>query len=87
VLGGFIGRAVAAAARSVAAAAVSAAANELRKPETQQKIARSVVAVSATLRDPEKRAGVERAAGTAGRSAARALGRAAGTLRNKLGGG
>jgi hypothetical protein len=66
--------------------AAGAAANELRKPETQQKIARSAVVVAATLRDPEKRAGIERAAAGAGLSAARALGRAAGTLRNKLGG-
>jgi hypothetical protein len=73
VLGGFIGRAVVAAARGAAALAVNAAANELRKPETQQKIARSIVTVTAKLRDPEI-------------SAARRLGRAAGTLRNKLGG-
>jgi hypothetical protein len=73
--------------RALLRLAAGAAANELRKPETQAKIVRSVAVVGATLRDPEKRAGVERAAGTAGLSAARALGRAAGTLRNKLGGG
>jgi hypothetical protein len=66
--------------------AAGAVASELRKPETQAKIARSVAATTTTLRDPEKRAEVQRVAGTAGLSAARALGRAAGTLRNKLSG-
>ncbi len=64
--------------------AAGAVASELRKPETQAKIARSVAAATTTLRDPGKRAEVEEAAGKAGRSAARALGRVAGTLRHKL---
>ena len=38
------------------------------------------------LNDPEKRAELERAAGTASKSAVRALGRAAGNLRNKISG-
>ena len=72
--------------RALLRLAAGVVATELRKPETQAKIARSVAAASATLRDPEKRAEVERTAGAAGKSAARALGRAAGALRNKLGG-
>jgi hypothetical protein len=86
VLGSFIGRAVVAAARGVAAVAVNAAMTELRKPATQAKIGQSIATVTHTLQDPEKRQELERAAGTAGKTAARMLGRAAGTLRNKIGG-
>lgn len=57
---------------------------ELRKPETQAKIVQTATAVREHLSDPERRQELERAAGTAGKSAARMLGRAAGTLRNKL---
>jgi hypothetical protein len=83
VLGALLGKAM----RSAATMAASAIAAELRKPETQQKIGRQVAKVQQTLTDPEKRAQIERAAGTAGKSAARMLGRAAGTLRNKIDGG
>ena len=86
MLGAFFGRAILAAARSVAAVAVNVAMTELRKPETQAKIGQSIATAHQTLNDPEKRAELERAAGVAGKSAARALGRAAGTLRNKIGG-
>ena len=83
---GALGRAVIAAARGAAGLAVSAAAAELRKPETQAKIGRTIAAAQHALSDPEKRQELERAAGSAGKTAARMLGRAAGTLRNKIGG-
>jgi hypothetical protein len=72
--------------RALLRLAAGVVAGELRKPETQAKIAGAVAAASATLRDPEKRAEMQNTAGAAGKSAARALGRAAGTLRNKLSG-
>ena len=56
---------------------------ELRKPETQAKIGAGIATVHQHLNDPEKRAELERAAGTAGKTAARMLGRAAGTLQTK----
>jgi hypothetical protein len=84
VLGSFFGRALVNAARGVAAVAVNAAVAELRKPETQAKIGAGIATVHHHLNDPEKRADIERAAGVAGKSAVRALGRAAGTLRNKI---
>ncbi len=77
MLGGLIGRAVAAAAKTVAAAAINAAANELRKPETQAKLGASVDAVTTTLRDPERRRALEA-------GAARALGRMAGRVRHAI---
>ena len=83
---GFLGRAIAMAVRSVGAVAVNAAMTELKKPETQAKIGAGIATVHHHLNDPEKRAELERAAGTAGKSAVRALGRAAGTLRNKISG-
>ncbi len=86
MLGSFFGRAIVAAVRSVGAVAVNAAMTELRKPETQAKIGQSIATVHHHLNDPEKRAEIERAAGTASKSAVRALGRAAGTLRNKISG-
>ena len=86
MLGSFFGRAIVAAVRSVGAVAVNAAMAELRKPETQAKIGQSIATAQNHLNDPEKRAGLERAAGVASKSAVRALGRAAGTLRNKIGG-
>jgi hypothetical protein len=82
MLGALFGKAM----RSAATMAASAIAAELRKPETQQKIGQTIAGVQQKLTDPETRQTVERAAGTAGKTAARMLGRAAGTLRNKLGG-
>ncbi len=81
---GFLGRAIVMAARSVAGIAVTAAMTELRKTENQAKIGAGIATVHAHLNDPEKRAELERAAGNAGRTAARMLGRAAGTLHNKI---
>lgn len=72
--------------RSVAAMAVNAAMHELKKPETQAKIGQTLATAQHQLTDPQKRADLERAAGAAGKTAARMLGRAAGTLKNKLGG-
>lgn len=86
MLGSFLGRAIASAARSVAAVAVNAVVAEMKKPETQAKVAQTIVTAHRSLNDPEKRAALEQAAGTAGKSAMRALGRAAGTLRNKISG-
>jgi len=82
----FLGRAIVMAARSIGAVAVNAAMTELRKPETQQKIGQGIATVHQHLNDPEKRAELERTAGVAGKTAARILGRAAGTLRNKISG-
>lgn len=81
---GFLGRAIVMAVRSVGAVAVNAALNELKKPENQAKIGAGIATVHQHLNDPEKRAELERAAGTAGKTAARMLGRAAGTLQNKI---
>ncbi len=86
MLGSFLGRAVVAAVRSVGAVALNAAMTELRKPETQAKLGAGIATVHHHLNDPEKRADLERAAGTAGKTAARMLGRAAGNLKNKLNG-
>ena len=86
MFGSFLGRALVTAARSVAAVAVNAAMTELKKPENQAKIGQGIATVHHHLNDPEKRAELERAAGTAGKTAARMLGRAAGNLRNKIGG-
>ncbi len=82
----FLGRAIVLAVRSVGAVAVNAAMAELKKPETQAKIGAGIATVHQHLNDPEKRADLERAAGTAGKTAARLLGRAAGNLKNKLSG-
>jgi hypothetical protein len=82
MFGSLIGKAM----RGAAAMAASAVAAELRKPETQQKIGKTIATVQQKLADPETRARAEAAAGTAGKSAARLLGRAAGTLRNKING-
>ncbi len=82
----FLGRAIVLAVRSVGAVAVNAAMTELKKPETQAKIGAGIATVHQHLNDPEKRADLERAAGTAGKTAARLLGRAAGTLKNKISG-
>ncbi len=86
MLGSFLGRALVTAARSVAAVAVNAAMTELKKPENQAKIGQGIATVHHHLNDPEKRAELERAAGAAGKTAARMLGRAAGSLRNKISG-
>lgn len=86
MLGSLLGRVLAGAARGVVAVAANAAATELRKPETQAKLAQGVATVHHHMTDPERRTALERAAGDAGLSAARALGRAAGTLKNKLSG-
>lgn len=86
MLGSFLGRALVTAARSVAAVAVNAAMTELKKPENQAKIGQGIATVHHHLNDPQKRAELERAAGTAGKTAARMLGRAAGNLRNKISG-
>jgi hypothetical protein len=86
MLGSFFGRAIMTAVRGVGAVAVNAAMTELRKPETQAKIGAGIATVHQHLNDPEKRADLERAAGTAGKTAARMLGRAAGTLKNKISG-
>ena len=72
--------------RSVGAVALNAAMTELRKPETQAKLGAGIATVHHHLNDPEKRADLERAAGTAGKTAARMLGLAAGNLKNKLNG-
>jgi hypothetical protein len=82
----FLGRAIVLAVRSVGAVAVNAAMAELKKPETQAKIGAGIATVHQHLNDPEKRADLERAAGTAGKTAARMLGRAAGHLKNKING-
>jgi hypothetical protein len=82
----FLGRAIVLAVRSVGAVAVNAAMTELKKPETQAKIGAGIATVHQHLNDPEKRAELERAAGTAGKTAARLLGRAAGNLKNKSSG-
>jgi hypothetical protein len=82
----FLGRAIVLAVRSVGAVAVNAAMTELKKPETQAKIGAGIATVHQHLNDPEKRADLERAAGTAGKTAARMLGRAAGHLKNKING-
>jgi len=82
VLGALVGKAM----RSAATFAASAIAAELKKPETQQKIGQTIASVQHKLADPETRQKVEQAAGSAGKTAARILGRAAGTLRNKIGG-
>jgi hypothetical protein len=82
----FLGRAIVLAIRSVGAVAVNAAMTELKKPETQAKIGAGIATVHQHLNDPEKRADLERAAGTAGKTAARLLGRAAGNLKNKISG-
>jgi hypothetical protein len=86
VFGSFFGRAIVAAVRSVGAVAVNAAMTELRKPETQAKIGQGIATVHQHLNDPEKRAELDPPAGTAGKTAARMLGRAAGNLRNKISG-
>jgi hypothetical protein len=80
----FLGRAIVLAVRSVGAVAVNAAMTELKKPETQAKIGAGIATVHQHLNDPEKRAELERAAGSAGKTAARMLGRAAGHLKNKI---
>ncbi len=82
MLGSLIGKAM----RSAATLAASAIAAELRKPETQQKIGQTIATVQHKLADPQTRAKAGQAAGTAGKTAARMLGRAAGTLRNKING-
>jgi hypothetical protein len=82
VFGALMGRAF----RGAAGMAATAIAAELRKPETQQKIGQTMASVQHKLADPETRQQLERSAGSAGKTAARMLGRAAGTLRNKLGG-
>ena len=84
MIGQLLGRVLGVAGRTVVRAAVAAATAELRKPETQEKLGAAVAAAGAALRDPEKRAELERTAGTARDGAARALGRAAGAIRNKL---
>lgn len=73
MIGQLIARAVAMAGKSIVAAAVNAAANELRKPETQQKLNDGLQSATSALRDPATRD-----------NAARALGRAAGHFRNSL---
>ncbi len=83
MLGALFGRA----ARGVAGMVVSAVAAELRKPETQQKIGHAAATVQQKLTDPETRRQIETAAGTASKTAARMLGRAAGTIKNKIGSG
>ena len=80
MLGALFGKAM----RSAATLAASAIAAELRKPETQQKIGQTIASVQHKLADPETRQKVEQAAGTASKTAARMLGRAAGTLKNKI---
>ena len=72
MLGSLLGRAFMAAARGAATIVVNVAVAELRKPETQQKIGRTVATAAQSLQEPAN-------------NAARVLGRATGTLRNKLG--
>ena len=84
VIGGFIARAVALASRAVVGAAANAVATELKKPETQQKLAASAQQVAAHLRDPETLKKIETGAGKMRDTGARALGRAIGDLRNRL---
>jgi hypothetical protein len=83
VIGGFIARAVALASRAVVGAAANAVATELKKPETQQKLAASAQHVAGKLRDPETLKRLETEAGKMRDSGARALGRAVGNLRNR----
>ena len=74
--------------RAAAKLAVSAAATELRKPENQQKVGKAIAAATTTLRDPERREALGKTAGTvagvARDTGARALGRLAGSIKNKL---
>ncbi len=65
--------------RQAAAFAASALANELRKPENQEKLAAAAQAAAAKMRDPETRDQIE----TAAMNGARALGRAFGNLKNR----
>ena len=82
MIGALFGKAM----RSAATMAASAIAAELRKPETQQKIGQTIAQVQHKLSDPETRAKAAETAGVAGKTAARMLGRAAGTIRNKING-
>lgn len=84
MIGGFLARAVALAGRAVVGAAANAVATELKKPETQQKLTASAHHVVGRLRDPETLKRLESEAAKARDSGARALGRAIGTLRNRL---
>ena len=84
MIGGFIARAVALASRAVVGAAANAVATELKKPETQQKLAASAQQVAGHLRNPETLKKIEAEAGKMRDTGARALGRAIGELRNRL---
>jgi hypothetical protein len=65
--------------RQAATLAASALASEMRKPETQAKVAAAAQQAAAKMRDPETAKAVE----TAAMSGARALGRAFGNLKNR----
>lgn len=65
--------------RTVATVAANAAANELRKPENQRKLAEAAQSAAAKLKDPETAAKVEAVA----LSGARVLGRFFGNLKNR----
>lgn len=65
--------------KTVVVAAVNAAANELRRPETQQRIIEGAKHVGAQLRDPKTAERVDQAVA----QGARALGRAVGNWRNR----
>jgi hypothetical protein len=65
--------------RSAASLAASAVANELRKPENQEKLAAAARTAATKLRDPETSKQLESAA----LSGARALGRAFGNFKNR----
>ena len=84
MIGGLIARAVALASRAGVGAAANVVATELKKPETQQKLAASAHHVAGHLRDPETLKKLEMEAGKMRDTGARALGRAIGELRNRL---
>lgn len=79
MLPSLLARALATVGRTVAAAAVNAAATELRRPETQARIAAGAQHVASQLRDPKTAERVDQAIA----SGARALGRTVGSWRNR----
>jgi hypothetical protein len=65
--------------RQAAALAANAMANELRKPENQEKLATAARTAAAKLRDPATSEQLQ----TLANNGARALGRAIGNLKNR----
>jgi len=79
MLPSLLARAFATVGKTVAAAAVNAAATELRRPETQRRLAAGAQHVAAQLRDPKTAERVDRALA----HGAHVLGRAVGNWRNR----